>query len=138
MCDYNELYEFIDSILPKDYNITWGDMDELSENSCGIYLRSGSSSFKRDLSNNVYVDSCSLVLNIHSNKSSTGVLDGNDYACRARRALVNVVNQINEKGTIHILKIDPLGNVNHLGKNIQGIPVYSINFKILYNYKEVM
>lgn len=159
MSEYNAIYKAIDSIIPHDYTITWGDMDELSENSCGIFIRSGGGNTRRELSGNVYLDSCNIVFNVHSNRSASGVLEGNDYCCKLRRIMLDTINKVigeeiqlwddskiwddaklweeSSGGEIlHLIYLSPMGNVNPLGKNIQGIPVFSINFKLYYYYKE--
>ena len=184
MSEYNAIYKAIDSLIPHDYKITWGDMEELSENSCGIFIRSGGGNTRRELDGEVYVDTCNIVFNVHSNRSATGVLEGNDYCCKLRRTLLDVINKIigekiqlwddskiwddakmweessgygeiqywNDSNVwddskiwqevigggeiLHLIYLSPMGNVNPLGKNIQGIPVFSINFKLYYYYKE--
>lgn len=159
MGEYNLIYEYIDKLLPDDYIKTWGDMNELSENACGIYVRSGASLFNRELDGNVYMDSCNIVINIHSNKSISGVRDGNTYGCKVRSIILKEYNKVygesdslwddsnvwddgglwveSESGEVlHIIRIEPIGNLNYLGKNVQGIPVYSLNFNMIYSYKE--
>lgn len=138
MSEYNLIYEAIDNILPDTFEKSYGDMNYLDENVCGIFVRDGASEFIRDIANDIIIDSCNIVFNINSSKNITGVIDGNDYCSNIRKKLIRTVNYTYEKDNevLFIVRIDPIGNVNYIGKNEQGIPTYSINFRLIYKYIE--
>ena len=122
-------------ILCDDFKITYAEMDELSEMTCGVYVRASESPSNRQFSGEYLVRNASVTFNIHTNKKIDGLIIGDkycEYIVKNMQTLFNYEYTNKNNESIYIIKTDMIGDVNYIGKNEQGIQVYSINFNIKY------
>lgn len=145
------LYILLKNIIKEinsNYSISFNDMDFNKENSIGIYIKGGEVSNYRDLSDGRYynyiarvqfmlqggktLDSLERVLYTGSNLRDRLITMSNT----SHNILAdNKIIHDNLKLSLGLVKL--LGDVNFDSKTSQGLPKYSINFKINYYIKEV-
>lgn len=153
------LYLFLKSIvnsIDDSIKCTFNDMDFNKPNSCGIYIKGSEQSSYRDIATGHYFnygarvqfllqganseDSLFNILNVASKIRDTLVLSCNklyDIDTKVHMmqdGTIIIDNESTEDNiSVRIILIHLLGEVDFKGKTTQGLPKYSINFKILYN-----
>ena len=144
------LYVLLKNII-KDinnkYTVSFNDMDFNKENSVGIYIRGGEVSQYRDISTGRYYNYVSRVqFLLQGGKTVNSLYDVLSLASELRDRLIILNNTnhsivadnkiIKDNLTIDLGLVKLLGDVNFTEKTSQGLPKYSINFKINYIIKE--
>lgn len=144
--EYKQLYNCLIDLIPKSYKTCLGYVEETTLDSKGktipttkttaIYFKGGSNG-KRVTDSGKYVsESVRVIFNIFSDKTVLGIDECLEYCDSVKEVLDTTFNkEIIDPQTNRDLRIECLvreGNINELGRNSQGIPVYSINYKMNY------
>ena len=143
---YKNIYNEIKKIIPTTYATKFNSVDE-------TYVVNGVTTattkttvmyFKEAIDGHRVVDSgqfvteyVRVVFNIYADRTSTETDNCMEYCEAIKEALNTTFNKEvidSETGvTIRILEFLLSGNINTVGRNGQGVPVYSINFKVKYS-----
>lgn len=145
--DYECLYDKIASLLPIEYSTSFGYTEEISIDTnnitiattklCAIYFKSGMNG-NREVDDGQYVnESVRVTLNIYGENTITGISNCLSYCESAKDTLDSTYNlKFTDNDSSKVLIIMSMvrqGNINFVGRNSQGIPVYSINYIMNYS-----
>lgn len=122
-------------IQDSRFKIKYSDMDELSEMTCAIYIRSGKSPTHREFDGEYLIRNASVLFRVNSSKGLEGIRQGDEfceYIFRKMQTCFDYVFTDDEGNSITIIKTDAMGDINDLGKNEKGTKMYSLNFNISY------
>lgn len=155
---YLALKEMLLSIS-QDFKISFNDMDINKGNVCGIYIKAGEPSEYRTISQGHYMnhsarvqfmfqgdnsnDSLFDVLRVASKLKDSLIISSNTTKSTPKTirwidgelAVVNGDSEITDDEVVTVLMslVTMLGEVDFKGKSEQGLPRYSLNFKIYYS-----
>lgn len=122
-------------IQDSRFKIKYSDMDELSEMTCAIYIRSGKSPTHREFDGEYLTRNASVLFRVNSSRGLEGIRQGDEfceYIFRKMQTCFDYVFTDDEGNSITIIKTDAMGDINDLGKNEKGTKMYSLNFNISY------
>lgn len=130
--------------LTDKFVFSFNDMDFNKENVAGIYIRGSTpSSYRSLMSGSYYNKSCRMQILLQGGLSGNSIIEMLKLSSNIREALVVLSNKrfdipdnsfagYIKGGSILITLIKLLGDVSFVGKSEQGLPRYSLNFKIDY------
>lgn len=130
--------------LTDKFVFSFNDMDFNRENVAGIYIRGSTpSSYRSLMSGSYYNKSCRVQIILQGGLSGNSIIEMLKLSSNIREALVVLSNKRFDipdnpfagsikGGSILITLIKLLGDVSFVGKSEQGLPRYSLNFKIDY------
>lgn len=142
--------------IDSNYKCSFNDMDSNAPKVIGIYVKSGGTPRKREISTGKYFNYTARVqFLIQGDNSKDSLMTTMQLASSLRNTLIcdsNLVKDINEQvkwvdgkcvydptnklgGSdiqVTLCKVSLLGEVDFKGKTGQGLPKYSINFRIEY------
>lgn len=148
--------------IDNTYKCSFNDMDSNAPSVIGIYVKSGGTPKKRELSTgNYYNYTARVQFLIQGSNSNDGLMSTMMIASSLRSALITCSNlefPVNEQLkwvngkivydpdnklvgngiSVLLTKVSLLGEVDFKGKTTQGLPKYSINFRVEYYCKEVI
>ena len=146
--------------IDSNYKCSFNDMDSNAPNVIGIYIKSGGTPRKREISTGKYFNYTARVqFLIQGDNNKNSLMTTMQLASSLRNALIcdsNLEFPVNEQikwvdgkivydpedmlggNDISVLltKVSLLGEVDFKGKTTQGLPKYSINFRVEYYCKE--
>lgn len=147
--------------ITSSFKCSFNDMDSNGDNVAGIYIKSGGTPRRRELSSGMYYNySARVQFILQGSDNKESLMNVLSTASRLRNTLIRdsnlqvVVNDEQIKwvdgrivydqdnsleGTgieVTLCKVSLLGEVDFIGKNMQGKPKYSINFRIEYFIKD--
>lgn len=130
------LYKAIKELVyDSRFEFKYSDMDQLSEMTCGIYIRSGKSPMHREFDGEYLTRNASVLFRINSSYGLDGIRQGDEFCEQIFKKMQTCFNYIftdDDGNSITIIKTDAMGDVNDLGKNETGTKMYSLNFNIMY------
>lgn len=120
----------------NSYSIIYQDIEQTDEESIGIYLLDGGDT-KETLDNKKTY----RVLNIHIQVQSKklGNINSPEDGFNVCKGIINSLDSIEANsliGDIKVISLTQLGNILFIGKNKENIPIFSIDYKIKYVFKE--
>lgn len=148
--------------LDSTYKCSFNDMDSNATGVVGIYVKSGGTPRRREISTGEYYNySARVQFIIQGDNTKESLMSTMNLASSLRKALIRdsnlefIVNEqlkwvdgnivydpTNKLGgndiSVLLIKVSLLGEVDFKGKTTQGLPKYSINFRVEYYCKEVI
>jgi len=129
------IYIHIKGLIPSGYKVSFGMQDIGKLKSIGVFFKGGVPE-KRIINGGEYVTRKSqITLNIVSENTEAGV-----YACMAMleglQKALNTTHDIRvseDTASVQIQQYKALGDINQLGVNPSGVPVFSLNYTVFYN-----
>ena len=134
MSRYKLLFDFIKTVLPSGYKVTFGTQEENKENTIGVIFQWGTTK-SRIITDGSYVERRVIVtFNINASKDYNSVLSCIEDLVTFIRAFNEVHNTeyLEEESSVTVLYTELFGDINMLGFNGVGIPCFSINYIIHY------
>lgn len=134
MSKYKLLFNYLKTLLPSEYRVTFGTQEEGKENTIGAFFQGGKPRKKIVSSGEYLEDVVSVTLNIHSKKDYKSV----EKCIEDLEKFVQEFNKVHDytysegDSSVSILYTELFGNINQLGFNGVGIPCFSINYVIYY------
>lgn len=139
---YVLIKNIIKDLTDNKYSVSFNDMDFNKPESIGIYIKGGEVPKYRNLSTGNYFNFIHRVqIVLQGNNTNEGLFGVLDAATKIRNYMVvqnNTLHTVNDPKLgeddidIQIGLVKLLGETNFNNKTSQGLPVYSINFKIQY------
>jgi hypothetical protein len=143
---YKRLYNALKSVLPDTYKTSFTYIDETkivdgktvpTTKACAIYFK-GAFNGKRVVNDGSYImESARVIFNIYGDKTVAGIEECLAYCDSIVQILDGTYNYEytdDESGLkVKLVNLVRQGNINEVGRNSQGIPVYSINYLLYYN-----
>jgi len=131
---YKLLFNYLKTLLPSEYHVTFGTQEEGKENTIGAFFQGGKPR-KKLINNGSYLeDVVSVTLNINSKKDYKSV----EKCIEDLELFIQEFNKVHDftysegDSSVSILYTELFGNINQLGFNGVGIPCFSINYVIYY------
>jgi len=134
--EQKQIYNYLKTLLPSNYVIWGDDIKEIAvvngqtiptEKACAIYFKSANNP-QRVVAGNYIEKSLRVTFNIFGDRK-----DNDSAKLFGEQSIDTLSNVINRTLTsIKIIKLNLMGNLNFVGKNQQGVPVYSINWIMEY------
>lgn len=131
---YKLLFDFIKTVLPSGYKVTFGTQEENKENTIGVFFQGGTPK-NRVITDGSYLEhTVTVTFNINASKDYNFVLSCIDDLEGFIRTFNEVHNEkyAEEKSSVTVLYTELFGDINMLGFNGVGIPCFSINYIIHY------
>ena len=134
MSKYKLLFNYLKTLLPSDYRVTFGTQEEGKENTIGVFFQGGKPRKKLINSGEYLEEVVSVTLNINSKKDYKSV----EKCIEDLERFVQEFNRVHDytysegDSSVSILYTELFGNINQLGFNGVGIPCFSINYVIYY------
>jgi len=132
-----EIYTYLKTILPSNYVIWGDDIKEIAlvngitiptEKACAIYFKSASNP-QRVVAGSYIQKSLRVTFNIFGDRK-----DNDSAKLFGEQSIETISNILNKKlNNVRLIKFNLQGNLNFVGKNQQGVPVYSINWIMEYS-----
>lgn len=149
--------------LSDEFKYSFNDMDSNGKNVAGIYIKGAEPSEYRSISDGSYYNYISRVqLLYQGDNNNNSLMSMLILVSKVRNALIRASNRIyttspqisymgnsivfrnknepfreeEEEVKVILTKVDLLGEVDFKGKTGQGLPKYSLNFKINYSLIE--
>lgn len=123
------LYEFIESFLPKDYEIYYQTLEENKHSQIGIFLYQGEAD-KETLDGNCLYESVKCHIEINCNKSENALIKALD---NIRKFCIDIKDSTSNIEGLDIVDIQILNKSIPIGKNEHGIQKVVSNLNIKYN-----
>lgn len=134
------LYDAIRDIISTNnsYDVLYQDLELSSSEAIGLYINDGG-----DTTYSIDGKVLSRVNNLHIQVQSKAL--GETYSPQdgfaVSKGIANRIEAIIPNsllGDVYIISIVPIGGILYIGKNKENIPIFSINYKIKYVFKEEM
>ena len=146
MSEYELLYESIKQVINTNFNTVFGYIGETEidedgntipvKDTIAMYFKGGFVGSRNVTNGQYFYEQARVVFNVYGNSTVDGIKDTLTECDRIKKLLdsTNNIKFSYPQNDINIIIICTTRstNINDLGRNEQGIPVYSINYNIKY------
>lgn len=146
MSEYELLYESIKQVINTNFNTVFGYIGETEidedgntipvKDTIAMYFKGGFVGSRNVTNGQYFYEQARVVFNVYGNSTVDGIKDTLTECDRIKKLLdsTNNIKFSYQQNDINIIIICTTRstNINDLGRNEQGIPVYSINYNIKY------
>jgi len=132
---YKLLFNYIKTLLPADYIITFGTQDINKENTIGVFFKGGIPENRVITTGEYLIKTASITFNVNSKKDYNSVMECMTMLEALKTALDTSHDIEHTEGidSVYIAYFEAFGDINQLGFNEMGIPVFSLNYIAKYN-----
>lgn len=131
---YKLLFNYIKTLIPPSYKVTFGVQEVEKENTIGIFFKGGIPE-NRDITTGEYgLKTSQIIFNINSKKNEKAVLDCMSMLEELQQKLDTTFNfdYVEDDAKVYISYFECFGDINQLGFNQNNIPCFSINYIVKY------
>ena len=146
MSEYELLYESIKQVINTNFNTVFGYIGETEidedgntipvKDTIAMYFKGGFVGSRNVTNGQYFYEQARVVFNVYGNSTVDGIKDTLTECDRIKKLLdsTNNIKFLYPQNDISIIIMCTTRstNINDLGRNEQGIPVYSINYNIKY------
>ena len=132
------LYDAIRDIIAtrNSYSIVYQDIEQSDTETIGLYILDGGDTL-RTIDNKVTYRVNDIHIQVQSKR--LGEINSPQDGFNVCKGIVESIENVipgNYLGDIKVLSIIPQGGILFIGKNKENVPIFSINYKIRYVFKE--
>lgn len=134
MSSYKMLFNYLKTLFPSKYRVTFGTQEENKEQTVGIFFQGGTPR-KRIINRGEYLcNTVSVTFNVNSKKDYNAV----EMCIKELEDIRGQLNTLHDfeytsdNKKINVLYTELFGDINMLGLNSVGIPCFSLNYIIYY------